>query len=155
MGGHSEDLAFLPRLQEERGTHFLVTGATRTRTENNVRHVDNQTPLYMPDVLRAADALVAKLGYGTVSEVWAEGLPFAHVTRPGFREMPALEAFVDRETNGFRMADRDFVEGAWIDRLPELIAMARRPHTGGGAARVAEILLELAGPTERDTDGTP
>ncbi len=155
MGGHSEDLAFLPRLQEERGTHFFVTGATRSRTENNVRHFDNQTPLYMPDVLRAADALVAKLGYGIVSEVWAEGLPFAHVTRPGFREMPALEAFVDRETSGFRMADRDFVEGAWIDRLPELIATARRPHAGGGAARVAEILLELAGPTERDTDGTP
>jgi hypothetical protein len=144
MGGHSEDLAFLPRLRREPGTRFLVTGARRSGVEGNVHHFDNHTPLYMPDVLRAADALVAKLGYGTVAEVWAEGLPFAHVTRPGFREMPALEAFVARESSGFRMTDREFGAGGWIDRIPELIAMPRRPHVGGGARRVAEILLGLA-----------
>ena len=104
---------------------------------------DNETALYMPDVLRAADAVVAKLGYGMISEVWREGLPFAHVTRPGFREMAALEAFADAHLSGFRLTDEAFVGGGWIDRVPELLAMPRRPHEGGGARRVAEILGEV------------
>ena len=143
MGGHAEDLSFLPRLREMAGTHFLVTGAARSSSAANVHLYDNATPLYMPDVLRAADALVAKLGYGTVAEVWREGLPFAHVTRPGFREMVSLEAFVDGASSGFRMTGREFVDGDWIDRIPELVAMPRRPHFGGGARRAAEILLAL------------
>ena len=145
MGGHEEDLSFLPRLADVDGVHFLVTGAARTADTANVRLFDNDTPLYMPDVLRAADAVVAKLGYGTVSEVWREGLPFAHVTRPGFPEMPALEAFVARHSSGFRLTDRAFVSGEWIERIPELLDMPRRPHEGGGARRAAEILLEAAG----------
>jgi hypothetical protein len=144
MGGYEEDLSFLPRLEAVSDTHFLVTGAHRTERQGRVHLYDNRTPLYMPDVLRAADAVVAKLGYGMVAEVWAEGLPFAQVTRPGFREMAALEAFADEQLAGFRLSDGDFAAGAWIDRLPELLATDRRPHEGGGAGRVSEILLEVA-----------
>ena len=141
---HPEYLSFLPRLAEVDGVHFLVTGAERTAVAGNLHLFDNATPVYMPDVLRAADAVVAKLGYGTVSEVWREGLPFAHVTRPGFPEMPSLEAFVAEHSGGFRLSDEAFCEGSWVERIPELLALPRRPHEGGGAARVGEILLEVA-----------
>jgi hypothetical protein len=144
MGGYGEDLSFLPRLGAMDGLRFLVTGAHRTDVSGNVHLYDNGTPLYMPDVLRAADAVVAKLGYGMVSEVWAEGLPFAHVTRPGFREMDALEAFAHEHLSGFLLDDVAFSAGEWVDRLPELLALERRPHEGGGASRVAEILVGLA-----------
>jgi hypothetical protein len=144
MGGYAEDLSFVPRLRDMTGVHFLVTGASRTDTAANVHLFDNATPLYMPDVLRAADGVVAKLGYGMVSEVWREGLPFAHVTRPGFREMASLERFAEAELSGFLLDDLEFSHGDWIRRLPELLAMPRRPHAGGGAGRVAEILLTLA-----------
>jgi hypothetical protein len=144
MGGYGEDLSFLPRLRKLNGLRFLVTGAHRTEVRGNVHLYDNETPLYMPDALRAADAVVAKLGYGMVSEVWAEGLPFAHVTRPGFREMDALEAFADEHLSGFLLDDVAFGAGEWIERLPELLAMKRLPHEGGGAKRVAEILVGLA-----------
>lgn len=145
MGGFQEDLSFLQRLSATGGMHFLVTGADRTERRGNLHLFDNWTPLYMPDVLRGADAVVAKLGYGTVAEVWAEGLPFAHVTRPGFREMTALEGFADAHLSGFRLADGEYRTGAWIDRLPELLSLERRPHRGGGAGRVAEILRSVAG----------
>jgi len=144
MGGHAEDLSFLPGLAGVGGVHFRVTGALRSETTGNLHLFDNDTPLYMPDVLRAADAVVAKLGYGTVSEVWREGLPFAHVTRPGFPEMQSLEAFVARQSSGFVLSDEAFVSGAWVERIPELLDLPRRPHEGGGAGRVAEILVEMA-----------
>ena len=144
MGGYSEDLSFVPRLREVSDAHFLITGAIRTESGANLYLFDNATPLYMPDVLEAADAVVAKLGYGMVSEVWRSGLPFAQVTRPGFREMASLERFAQDELSGFLMDAAAFSRGEWIARLPELLDMPRRPHTGGGAGEVADILLRLA-----------
>jgi len=145
MGGYGEDLPFLDRLAAMSETTFVVTGVPSSRRAGNLRLFDNNTPLFMPDVLRAADAVVAKLGYGTVSEVWREGLPLAGVTRPDFREMASLEAFAEDELSGFVVTSEDFREGTWIDRLPELLTCPRRPHPGGGAERAAEVLLEVAG----------
>lgn len=144
MGGYAEDLSYVPRLRDVPDAHFLVTGATRTEAGANLHFFDNATPLYMPDVLEAADAVVAKLGYGMVSEVWRSGLPFAQVTRPGFREMASLERFAADELSGFLMDAGAFSRGEWIARLPELLDMPRRPHAGGGAREVADALLRLA-----------
>jgi hypothetical protein len=145
MGGYGEALPFLDRLRAVPGIDFLVTGVERTGIDGNLRLFDNNSPLFMPDVLRAADAVVAKLGYGTVSEVWREGIPFGWVTRPDSREMAALEAFAERELPGFLLERDAFVGGGWIDRLPELLSMPRRPRSGGGADRVAEVLAEQTG----------
>lgn len=144
MGGYSEALPFLDRLRG-RTERFLVTGAPETGPDDNLLLFDNGTALFMPDLLRAADAVVAKLGYGTVAEVWREGIPYAWVTRPDFREMGPLEAFAEAELQGFLLASQDFSTGAWIERLDELLAMGKRPRDGGGAGRVAEVLADLAG----------
>lgn len=145
MGGYGESLSFLPRLRERRDCRFLVTGADATSEEGNLLLFDNNTPLFMPDLMRAADALVAKLGYGTVSEVWREGLPFLGVTRSDFREMEALEAFARAELRGTVIAPGGFRSGAWIEELDALLGMERRPREGGGASRVVEALAEVAG----------
>lgn len=145
MGGYGEDLGFLDRLRAMETVRFVVTGAVACEERDNLLLFDNDSPLYMPDLLSAADGVVAKLGYGTVAEVWSEGLPFAYVTRPDFREMPPLEAFAAAELSGFRVSADEYARGVWIDRIPELLAMPRRPHAGGGATRVADLLLDLAG----------
>lgn len=144
MGGYGEDLPFLDRLAARRGERFLITGAPATSEYENLLLFDNTTPLFMPDILRAADAVVAKLGYGTVSEVWREGIPFAWVIRDDFREMEALGAFAAAEVAGFGMNASDFAAGTWIDRLDEVRAMPRTPRGPGGAERVAEVLAEVA-----------
>lgn len=145
MGGYGEHLPFLDRLAALGGQRFLITGAPATGERGNLLLFDNDTPLFMPDLLRAADAVVAKLGYGTVSEVWREGIPFAWVIRPDFREMDALERFAEAELSGFGMTAAAFAEGDWIERLDELRAMPRRRRAPGGAVRVAEVLAAVAG----------
>ncbi len=144
MGGYGEAMPFLDRLRSVEGIDFLITGAEATSSVGNLHLFDNNTPLFMPDALRAADAVVAKLGYGTVSAVWREGLPFAWVTRPDFREMASLEAFAEEELSGTLLTSDRFRSGEWIDDLHSLLGMPRRPHPVGGAGRIAEILLELA-----------
>jgi hypothetical protein len=143
MGGYPEDLSFLPRLKSLPEVTFLVTGAQESRSEGNLRLLGNTMPIFMPDLMRAADAVVAKLGYGTIAEVWTEGLPFAFVTRPSFPEMPPLKAFVGRELLGFGMDPAELSDGAWIERMPELLAHPRRPREGGGAEAVAMALGKL------------
>ena len=144
MGGYSEPLTFLERLQGVEGVTFVVTGVGSTERVGNLHLYDNHTPLFMPNVLRAADGIVAKLGYGIVAEVWREGLPFAQVTRPDSRETPPLEDFARDELSGFPLEPDAFQEGDWIGRIPELVSMPRRPRPDqGGAGRAAEVLLGL------------
>lgn len=145
MGGYGEDMPFLDRLRDFDDTTFVVTGQHATRTDGNLRLVSNRTAVFMPDLLRAADGVVAKLGYGIIAEVWGEGLPLAFVSRPGFPEMPPLEAFARRELACIEIAPETFATGDWIDRLPELLRLPRRSHGGGGAVVVAGMIASVTG----------
>lgn len=144
MGGHGEEFGFIDRLSALTDIKFLVTGAHETQRTGNIRLFDSHTPLFMPNLLRAADAVVAKLGYGILAEAWREGLPIAYVTREDSREMPSLEAFAAREVAGFVVRPEQFASGAWTDRLGDLLSTPRRrPTDRGGTNRVAEILEGL------------
>ncbi len=143
MGGYREGMPFLERLQAMSDVVFIVTGASETARYGNLMLFSSHDAIFMPNLLRAADALVAKLGYGIIAEAWSEGLPFAFVSRRDFREMPPLEAFVRRELLGFEIAPEDFAEGGWIDRVPELLDLPRRPRAGSGADDVANAVSAL------------
>jgi hypothetical protein len=150
MGGISEPLPFLERLKKLPEVHFLVTGADGSRREGNLHLFDNGTRIYLPDFIRAADAVVAKLGYSTVAEVWNEGAPLAFVTRGDFRETGPVRRWVEENLRGFEIPGRDFPSGEWIGRIPDLLEMAgARGEDGRGrvgpADEVARRLQALAG----------
>ncbi len=143
MGGVPEELPFLDRLRDEKDVDFVVTGAPATREEGNLHLHDARARLYLPDLVRAADAVVAKLGYSTIAEVSAEGRPLARVTRPAFRETEPLRRWVDRELPGFEITAREFSDGSWVGRVPELLGIEPPPpQPGQGADVVARFLLE-------------
>lgn len=149
MGGVPQELPFLPGLHDWPEITFLVTGAPETRVEGNVHVFDNGSRIYMPDLVHAADAVVAKLGYSTVAEVWREGRPMAYVTRADFRETGPLREWVQREMVGFEIPGADFAGAAWLERVPELLDRSL-PEAGGevrrsGADDVARAVLELVG----------
>ncbi len=143
MGGYAEGMPFLERLRAMSDVVFIVTGASETTRDGNLILFSSQEAIFMPNLLRAADALVAKLGYGIIAEAWSEGLPFAFVSRRDFREMPPLEAFVRRELQGFEISPEDFGEGGWIDRVPELLSLPHRPLMRSGADHVANVVSTL------------
>jgi HAMP domain-containing protein len=153
MGGVSEPLPFLERLKTLPEVHFLVTGVDGSRREGNLHLFDSGRRIYLPDLIRAADAVVAKLGYSTVAEVWNEGGPLAFVTREDFRETGPVRRWVEGNLRGFEIAGRDFATGDWIGRVPELLEMAGARRAAGGTGRgrhgpaeeVARRLEALAG----------
>ncbi len=146
MGGVPEALPFVDRLAAERHVHFVVTGAPMTRVRGNLHLFAQDVRLYLPDLVRASDAVVAKMGYSTVAEVWHEGRPLAWVTRPDFRETRPLRDWVERELTGFEIPAPEFAGGEWIERVPELLAMGGgNPHDEGGADMVARFFLQKLG----------
>lgn len=143
MGGVPEAMPFLERLRSVRDVTFLVTGAPRTCRDGSLRLFDNATRIYMPDFVRAADAVVTKLGYSTLAEIWREGRPLAYVTRADFRETEPLVAWASRELDGFEIPGAEFEGGAWIERIPELLALAGTPpRSEGGAERIAAFVAD-------------
>lgn len=149
MGGVPEPLPFVSKLRAAGDITFLVTGMPETRVEGNVHGFHADTRIYMPDFVRAADAVVAKLGYSTVAEAWKERRPLAYVTRPNFRETGPVRAWVQREMSGFEIPGDGFAGAGWVERVPELLG-AQRGDTNGrpresGAEAVARRMLEVLG----------
>ena len=144
MGGYGEAMPFLAQLRQVPDVTFLITGQRETRRDGNVVQVARHEPIFMPDLLRASDALVAKLGYGIIAEAWREGIPFAYVPRPDSPEMPALLVFARAHLTGLEVAPEAFASGSWVHRLPMLLELPRAPRPEGGAEAVAEVIVEVA-----------
>jgi hypothetical protein len=96
-------------------------------------------------VVAACDAVVAKIGYSTLAEVYHAGVPFGYVPRPQFRESVALAEFIRRRMPGVEIAAGDFESGAWLAQLPALLALERvRRDEPNGARQVAEFMLRCS-----------
>lgn len=143
MGGVPQPHGFLPKLRHWPDLRFLISGWSEDRRDGNLLLIDQRTRIYMPDLIGCADAVVAKLGYGTVAEVWTAGCPMAYVAR-NFRESAVLKDFVDREIPSFEIPEPEFDDGAWTERVGELLALPRRPPAAeAGAGQIADFVLGI------------
>mmetsp|Transcript_17889 Transcript_17889/g.54714 ORF Transcript_17889/g.54714 Transcript_17889/m.54714 type:complete len:373 (+) Transcript_17889:141-1259(+) len=110
---------------------------------------------YVPDLVNAADVVLGKLGYGTVSECLAHHTPLVYVPRQllGTNHTWPEERHLVRLLGGtgLRLDEDDFFQGRWpLERARDL-----RPPPGSDdgatcedddhlpAARVARALLQL------------
>ena len=147
MGGVPWRPGALDRLESHSETFFVVPGASdRFERRGRLVALPHRSGFFHPDLVHAADAVVGKLGYSTVAEVYAAGAPLGHVGRPTFRESPALAAFVNAAMPGLPITPEELASGAWIEKLPGLLALGRaRGPRANGAEAAARITLRLLG----------
>ena len=67
--------------------------------------------------IAASDALIGKIGYGTVSECLAHGRPLVFVRRDYFNEEPFLRRLLQMHGAAVEIRRRDFLEGNWTPFL--------------------------------------
>ena len=156
MGGHDADHPWLDELRRFDDAVFVVPGgAPELRWQHNVLLLPTHSGIYHPDLTAAADALVGKVGYSTVAEVYAAGVPFGCVARPWFREAHVLAAFAQHRMPGIAIDQTEFENGDWLPRLAELLQCPRvGPGRPCGAGAVADLILDdllrlTPGPEER------
>ena len=147
MGGVPWDFRGLQSHLEARGLrdcHLVVAGGADTYTRvGKARLIPHRSDFYHPDLARAADAVVAKLGYSTVAEVACSGGRLGYVPRPRFPESPELEAWVGEHLACRRFEPEQLEDGSWLDGLGELLDRPPHAPVGGGAEAAAELILSL------------
>ena len=160
MGGIPEAYSFLDQLADYAEYHFVIPGshgatgrrATEQHAEerraverrNNVTLLPHHSAYFHPDLVNACDAVVGKAGYSTVAETYHAGVPLGYVLRARFRESEVIKTFVEREMPGLALPAAEFNTGAWLARLPDLLAQPRRPRGApDGAAQAAEFIGRL------------
>lgn len=146
MGGVPEyRFEYLERLRAQQSLYFVVPGAAeRTTRQDNLILLPHHSDFYHPDLMHAADLAVGKLGYSTLAEVYAAGIPFLFVTRPDSRETDPLARFVIDNMEGTALTEPKFQAADWLSMLPEFLdapLQERKPLAGSEQA--ARFLLGI------------
>ncbi len=142
MGGIPGRFDFLDRLTGAPGASFVVfAGTAGPERRGNLLLLPDRSPVFVPDLIAAAELVVGKLGYSTVAEAWAAGTRYAYVPRSRFPESASLGSFVREHLPSLELETAAFLDGDWLDDLPELLARPRAPRqTDNGADRIAARL---------------
>jgi len=94
------------------------------------------------DVLASSDALIGKLGYGTVAECACNGVPMIHAPRDDWPEEPVLAAWLARVGRLARIETADLEAGRIDAELAAVAGQRFEPVPATGAAMAVARLLQ-------------
>ncbi|KAF9156620.1 hypothetical protein BG015_003588 [Linnemannia schmuckeri] len=86
--------------------------------------------VYVPDLTRAADIVIGKLGYGTCSECIAHDTPLIYVSRPQFVEEHGLIKMMINHGLPVEMTAEEFENGQWQRSILEADRQAQEEKEG-------------------------
>jgi 8-oxo-dGTP pyrophosphatase MutT (NUDIX family) len=145
MGGVPWRHGFAAHLGERPDVCFILPqDIPEIRREGNRVHLPMRSAYYHPDLVRAASAVVGKVGYSTLAEVCHAGKPFGYIPRKGFRESPTLEAYADAFAAGAKIPEEKVKNGRWLEDLDRLLETPLMRPLPNAAGQAADIILECA-----------
>jgi len=145
MGGISEQHTFLNQLMHQNKIYFVIPGGSQSiKTYDNVILLPQKSGIFHPDLINASDAVIGKVGYSTLAEVYHAGVPFGYITRANFRESDALASYIKEHMNNVQFTEKEFQSGNWTSHLEELLSMPRILRSEpNGAEQAAQFIYNL------------
>jgi hypothetical protein len=145
MGGISANYPLLSDLEKRDDVYFIIPGASGdVRAYRNLILLPHRSRFFHPDLVQASDAVIGKVGYSTLAEVFHAGVPFGYIVRLDFRESSSLASFIQEEMEGICIQEEDFNSAAWVAHLDDLLALPRSiPSVPNGASEIARFLCRL------------
>ena len=142
-GGIPKNYDFEDRLRKQTDTHFIIPGTVQTeRLQDNLILLPENSTYFHPDLINAADAVIGKVGYGTLAEIYQAGVPFGYCTRTHYRESKPLVDFIKNNMPGFAISESEFQNGAFVRHLEKLLKIPRASHNAqNGADQIAGYLI--------------
>jgi hypothetical protein len=144
-GGAPTNYSFIDKLKRVTDMYFILPGSAdiESRQDKLILLPDNSV-YFHPDLINAADAVVGKVGYSTIAEIYQAGVPFGYVARPDNREMQPLVDFIENQMSGMAIAESEFVSGTFIEHLDKLLKIPRSPdNLPNGADQIASFITAL------------
>ncbi len=143
MGGIAGNLPFIEKLAAvDKPVCFVLPGTSINPADagikqNQVIFLPQNSAFHHPDLVNAADAVVGKVGYSTLAEVYHAGVPYGFVSRPDFRESPVFETYIRQNMAGIEIPEIEFNSGAWLNCLPELLSHPKQVRSEPNGADAA------------------
>ncbi|QTA86718.1 hypothetical protein [Desulfonema magnum] len=133
------------KLTDKRTIHFVIPGGAQSvEIHDNLVFLPYNSDFFHPDLINACDALIGKVGYSTLAEVFYAGIPFGYISRPSFPESEILVEFIKKEMTGFRIEGAEFQDGRWLSRVEDLFSLPRvQRDCPDGAEQAAHFIYEL------------
>ena len=144
-GGIPQPYEFIPRLEESSEFTFVMPGAGPTIDKrNNLIILPHRSDYYHPDLVIASDAVLGKVGYSTLAEVYYAGVPFGYVARANYNESGPMVNFIKQQMPGFAVDESEFFTGKWMDRITELLMLPRVDREEpNGAQQIGDFILSI------------
>lgn len=124
------------------GLHWLVQQSWEVSRPDC--HAIEALDMPFTDILSSCDALLGKIGYGTVAECAVNATPMLYIPRADWPEEPYLAAWLERHGAIGRVAPEQAETGEFALQLEAVLG---GPHpsapTADGAETAAECLLTL------------
>lgn len=144
-GGVPKSYGFIEKLKKQTATFFILAGARKSvDIQDNLILLPENSAFFFPDLINASDAVIGKVGYSTIAEVYHAGVPFGYSARTHYRESAPLVNFIENEMHGFTIGQSEFNKGDWIRRIDDLLALPRvQRNTSNGAGQIAGFINNL------------
>jgi len=141
-GGIPQSYGFLDKLNKLPQVTFVMPGAgPKIKMVDNLIILPHRSDFYHPDLVNAADAVVGKVGYSTLSEIYHGGVPFGYVARSDFRESESMVQFIQEQIPGIPLSESEFNNGNWTTKLADLLDLARVKHDiANGAEQIGRFI---------------
>ena len=145
MGGVPEEYKFLTQLKHQNNIYFVIPGGSQSmQVIDNLVLLPHHSDFFHPDIVNACDAVVGKLGYSTLAEIYHAGVPYGYIPRSSFKESDVLEAFVKNQMNGCAISESQFQGGRWMSFLPEILSLPRiKRNDPNGAVEAAQFVCKV------------
>ncbi|MCI5143264.1 MAG: hypothetical protein D3909_16370 [Candidatus Electrothrix sp. ATG1] len=149
MGGIAGTELPLEQMKACKEFCFLLPGQGRgekIKKEANLFFLSSDCAIRHPDLIAACDAVIGKVGYSTLAEVYQAGIPFAYISREWFRESRPLADFIAREMPSRPLTEEKFYTqnlSGMLTRLCGLPGQDRDRKMESGASVVANFLQGL------------
>ncbi len=144
-GGVRKNYGFIDKLKSQTDIHFIIPGASDSENiQDNLILLPENSGYFHPDLINAADAVVGKVGYSTIAEIYQAGVPFGYSARTHYRESKPLVDFVQNHMSGLPVAEIEFQNASFTDCIEELLQMPRaKSHRPNGADQIADFIAAL------------
>ncbi len=144
MGGVPATYTWLDRLKEHDAYVFVIPGAADSFSKkDNLILMPPKNRFFHPDLVHAADAVVGKVGYSTLAEIYQAGTRFGFISRPDFPEAKILSKYVREQMVGKQFTEDEFASGSWTEKIPELFSLQKQKKSRpNGADIMAAFLLD-------------
>jgi hypothetical protein len=145
MGGIPEKHTLLNHLTYYRDIYFIIPGGSQTtRLVDNLVLLPHRSDFFHPDLINACNAVIGKLGYSTLAEIYYAGVPYGYIPRSSFKESEILEAFVKEQMSGCAISETQYKEGSWISFLPDILALpVIKRSDSNGAEEAAQFIYKV------------